>query len=146
MGAGHQVRPPVQLPTEGLHSRLLVKEGAAGHPDIRPQGVEGPGHGVVLIAGDHHPAARLCQGFYRDVQAVGGVKGKHYPLRVVYVKQPGRRLPTGKGGLRSRHGRPVPSPARAGQIVDGPGRGSRHSGRLLQGGGGTVQIDHRATS
>ena len=146
MGTHRQVRPPVQLPAEGVQRGLLVKERSTSHPQIHLQGVEGPGDSVVLIAGDHHPAARTGQGLDGDIEAVGGVEGKGHPLRVVHVEQPGRRRPAGKGSVRSRHGGPVAAPARAGQMVDSPGGGGSHAGRLLQGGGGAVQIDHRATS
>ena len=146
MGAYRQAGALVQLPAEGLQSGPLVKEGASGHPQPHIHGVQGPGHGVVLIAGDYHPAPRTGQGLDGDVQAVGGVEGEHHPLRVPHMEQPGRRFPAGEGPLGRVHGGLMPSPAGAGQVVDGPGGSGGHRGRLLHRGGGTVQIDHSATS
>ena len=107
---------------------------------------EGAGNGVVLIAGDDHPAARLDQGVNGNIQPVGGIEGKDHLLRLRHMEQRGRLLPAGKGGIRRVHGRPVASPAGAGQMVDGPGRCPGHAGRLLQSGGCAVQINHSATS
>ena len=126
-----QVHSPGQLPAEGLQGGLLVKQRSSGHPQVHVQGVEGPGNGVVLIAGDHHPAARPGQGFYRDIQGVGGVEGKHHPLRVIHVEQPGGLLPAGKGGIRRSHGGPMAASARTGQVADGPGAGRGHLFRFL---------------
>ena len=147
MGAHGEVGPPVQRPDEGVQGGLLVEQGRPGHPQLQTgDGVEGPGHRVVLIAGEHDPSPRLCQGPDGDVQAVGGVKGKNHPLRIRDVEQPGGLLPAGKGDPSRLHGGAVAAPAGAGQVVDGPGGGPGHRAGLLEGGGGAVQIDHRATS
>ena len=147
VGAHHRVHLRRQLPPEGLQGGLPVKEGALGRFDGHVRdGPEGPGHRVVLIAGDEHGAPRLHQGFDGDVQAVGGVEGKDHPVRLGHVKEGGRLPAAGEGRLRRRHGGPVPAPAGGGQVVDGVGAGPGHRGGLAQGGGRAVQVDHSSTS
>ena len=70
-----------------------------------PQGGQGPGHRIVLEAGDHRPSPRRDQGADGDVQAVGGVKCEHHPLRVRHAEQVRRRLTAPEGGLRGQPGR-----------------------------------------
>ena len=50
-------------------------------------GVERPCDGVVLIAGDHHMAARLHQRVDGDIQAVGGIAGKDHIGLVCHAEQ-----------------------------------------------------------
>ena len=81
-----------------LRKRILpVKEPPPGHENIRPQPMEGPGHGVMLKAGDHHSVPRLDQGMNGHVQSVGGVQGEHHLLRPA-IKQRRRPLPAGEIG------------------------------------------------
>ena len=57
--------------------------------------VERPGHGVVLVTGDHHAAARLYQRVDRDIQTMGSVAGKNHIGFVLHAKQSGGRCAAG---------------------------------------------------
>ena len=146
VGTHHRFRIRFQTGLKGIQQSLPVKQRGFGCHDLRPQGVERPGDGIVLPGGDEHPVPRLHQGTDGDVQAVGGVEGKHHLLGAFHAEEIGRRLTAGKGGLRRPSGGQMAAPAGAGQISHRPGRRPGHSGGLLQGGGGAVQIDHSPTS
>ena len=108
--------------------------------------MEGPGDGIVLIAGQGHPGPGPHQGLDGQIQAMGGAGGENHLLRGGHAKQSGGLLPAGKGHAGCLHGRPVSAPSGTGQPADGPGGGDGHFRRLLQGGGRAVQIDHSSTS
>ena len=55
-------------------STAPVEQGPGGHRRLRPQGRQGAGDGIVLVAGDHGPPPHRHQGLDGDVQCVGGVR------------------------------------------------------------------------
>ena len=78
----HRIRPGQNGPSEFLR-HLLPPEGRRIHhrqAHLR-YGVQGAADGVVLIAGDHHPAAGNHQRPDGDIQPVGSVHGEHHILR-----------------------------------------------------------------
>ena len=88
----------------------------------------------------------MDQGFYGDIESMGSVKRKNHLIDAGHMKEGSRLLPTGEGSIGGSHSRPMSSPSRAGQVVNGVCGGASHRGRLLQGGGRAVQIDHSSTS
>ena len=126
-----------------------VKQRPAGHgigdPFFR-QMLQGPHHRIVLIAGDDGVAAPVQKALNGDVQAVGGIHGEHHPFGVLQVKKLRRRFPAVIDHPGGVHGRPVPGTAGIGAFGHGPGHGLADGRGLLQGGGGSIQIDHGDTS
>ena len=146
MGADHGSRMGLQSSFKGVQLGLLVKKVGFGHPNLCPQGVQRAGNCVMLPGRNEHPVTRLYQRMNGNIETVGGVGGKHHLLGILHAKQLRCRLTAGKGGLCRPAGRQMASPARAGQISDGPGGGPGHRGWLLQRGSSAVQIDHSPTS
>ncbi|MPM66604.1 hypothetical protein SDC9_113514 [bioreactor metagenome] len=142
----------------GLHfsGKLLFKlaqnqvrpeQGRSCHLDGHAlDGGQRPGDGIVLIARDQHRVPRLYQCVDGDVQPVGRVIGEYHVFRLGHVKQLCGRLPAGQGGLRRLERRLMPSPARACKMIHGIRNSPGDAGRLLQGCGGAVEINHTSTS
>ena len=146
VGTHRDLRPQVQLLPKGGHHGLRPKQRGTGDEQLGVSGVEGPGDGVVLIAGQGHPGSGAHQGPNGQIQAVGGAGGEDHLFRGGDMKQGGGLLPAGEGNFGRLHGRTVSAPPGAGQLADGPGGGHGHLRRFLQGGGRAVQIDHSSTS
>ena len=97
MGTHRRLRPLVQLRLKSGGHGLRLKQRSPGHQQLRPQGMEGPGDGVVLIAGQGHPGPGPHQGLDGQIQAMGGTGGENHLLRGGHAKQSGGLLPAGKG-------------------------------------------------
>ena len=69
---GNAIAPEVTSP---------VKERRRRDANLRAERIQGPGHGVVFVSGDHDPVAAAHQAFDRDIQAVRRVRGENDPLR-----------------------------------------------------------------
>ena len=147
MGADHHVYFLRKLPAELLHELLRTEKRSCRHFYIHSGNRrQGPCHGVVFISGDEHSHPGFDQCFNGQIQAVSCVKSQHHSLWVIYFKQLRRQLTAGIGRFRRPAGRQMPAPPGTCQMLNGPGGGPGHSGRLLQCGGSTVKIDHSVTS
>ena len=109
-------------------------------------GVERPGHGVVLVAGDHHAAARLHQCVNGDIQSVGGVAGKDHIGFVLHAEQLRRSRPAGIVRFLRQLGSLMAAPPRRGHGIDRTRHGAADRTRLFQRSGSGIEIDHTATS
>ena len=99
----HGIRATFQNASHLLHHLFGTKEGRIHHHDLHAgYCVEGPGHRIMLIAGDDNSAARTDQSVDGDVQAVGGVGGDDHLFRRIYTKQ-GRRFITAAKSRFFRH-------------------------------------------
>ena len=139
----HRIRPGQNGPSEFLR-RLLPPEGRRiHHRQAHPRyGIQGAADGIVLIAGDHHPAAGNHQRPDGDVQPVGSVHGEHHILRRRHAEQRRRLGPTPEGRLLRPAGGGMTAPSGSGQLCRRLRHGLPRLGRLFQRGGRSVQIDH----
>ena len=144
--ADHGVHPGADQGVKGHCHCLRMKQRSVRHGHIRTEGRQGPGDGVVLIAGDHRPAPRRHQALDSDVQPVGGVGRKHHPFRVLDAKQLRQLRPALKGSIGGPHGQGMAAPAWGAHGGQGIPHSPGHSRRLLKGGGRAVQVDHRPIS
>lgn len=108
--------------------------------------MERPGHGVVLVAGDHHAAARLHQCVNGDIQSVGGVAGKDHIGFVLHAEQLRRSRPAGIVRFLRQLGSLMAAPPRRGHGIDRTRHGAADRTRLFQRSGSGIEIDHTATS
>ena len=146
MTANHGVGVRSDLAGKCLQHGRRIKQWSPGHPDLRAQGRQGAGNGIVFIPGNHCPAAWGNQTFNGQIQGMGRIHGKDHLFRVGQVEQFRQGLPAGKCGIGGQHGRPVTAPARGAHGSHGLRHGRRHRRWFLECGGGTVQVDHPPTS
>ena len=137
----------VHGPAEALRHLGRVEEPGvddpAGHAaDVR----QGPGDGVVLIAGYDHRVPRSHKAADGDVQAVGGAGGQDGVVRLGYVKELRRLHPAAQHQVCRQAGGRVVSPSGGGHGAHRAGHRRRNGVRLLQRGGCAVKVDHRASS
>ncbi len=145
MGADHRRHRAVHRRFKALRHLLRGEQPPVddAHRHI-PDGVEGPGHRIVLIAGDHHRISRLHQAPDGQIQAMGGAAGEDHLLRSRRVKVSGRLAAQLQHHLGGPPGRRIVPPPRRGHRADSLRHRPRHRCRFLQRGGGTVEIDHIA--
>ena len=147
MGADYRVRPLCDQRPEPLDHGRLVKERGIDHMDLQPwNGVEGTGDGVVFISGNHDPPAWGYQGVDSEIQSMGGVGGEYYLFRVLHAEERAQFLPTGIQGLGSQGRALVVAPARGTHGFHGLEHRLSDGRRLLEGGGGRIEVDHRAAT
>ena len=135
----------------GWPGKIPPPPGPAGRAACRSpsrkarDGVQGPGDGVVLISGDHHPVPGTQQRPDSQVQAMGGASGDDGVFRLGNPRSSAaswrhiNRLPRPGG-------RPDSSPGPGSSWCVPPGHGPTHGGGFFQGSGPGVEIDHCAAS
>ena len=129
VGIVHQP-PPVGRNKVQLHAPLLLQ------PIQRAQ------DGVVLAVRGDHMVAFVDKAIDGDVQRLGRIGRKNHMIRPLTSEKPCQLFPHSEhcsGGLQR------PAVSAAGGVAHG-GHGVQHSlrhlGRLVQRGGGVIQIDH----
>ena len=146
VAANHGVKARTHQAAESLRHRPGLEEWGGGHGNIRSQDLQGPGNGVMLIAGDHHFPSWPDQAFNSDIQSVGGVECENHLFRVFQPKQL-RQL---RAALESRVGSPgrsgIASPPRGAHRGQGLPHGGGDGSGLLEAGGRAVEINHASTS
>ena len=143
VGADDGLYPSIHRPAEALDHLAGVEkppvDNPAGHaPDVP----EGPGNGVVLIAGDNHRVPGRYQAPDGDVQAVGGVGGQDDVFRCGNVEQLRRLHPAAQHQVRRHPGGGMVTPSGGGHGVNRVCHRRWDGGRLLQRSGRAVEIDH----
>ena len=86
MIADHRVDARNDQSLKGRHRRLAVKGRRIRRGYIGSQRRQRPCHGVVLIAGDHHPPAAGNEALDGNIQPVRCVCSEYYPFRFLHVK------------------------------------------------------------
>ena len=130
---------------KGGQGQLRAKQRGICRQRMGLEGIQRAGHCVVFIAGDHHPATGMDQRFNGDVQAMGGIAGKHHLLWGRNVKQLRDLTAAAESRLGRRLGRGISAPARGGHSIHGLQHGLPDGRGLLECGGGTVKVNHAIT-
>ena len=147
MVADHHVSAVSQRLFQLFYHSFRLKERRVQHCQrYVGDSVERPGHGVVLVTGDYHAAARLYQRVDRDIQAMGCVAGKDHIGFVFHAKQSGSRCAAGIIRLFRQPCRLMAAPSRRGHGVDRTRHGPADRRRFFQCGRPGIEIDHGATS
>ena len=148
VGAHH--RPGPQLPdgpAKFLRRQVRPEKRRIDHCHRQARnGMQGPGHGVVLISGDHHPVPGPQQRPNGNIQSMGGACGDDNVFRLRNAQQLRRLLAAQIGRFLRPAGGGIAPPPRGAHIVRCLSHGPAHGGRLLQGGCPGVEIDHSAAS
>ena len=148
VGADHGPGPLLpDGPAKFLRRQVRPEGRRVDHRHGKPRdGVQGPGDGVVLVSGDHHPVPGTQQRPDGQVQAMGGASGDDDVFRLGDSQQLRRLLAAQIGRLLGQVGGRIAPPARGAHGMRRPGHGPAHSGGFFQGGGPGVEIDHCAAS
>ena len=100
----------------------------------------------MVPVGSHHVVALSQEAPQRQIQRLGDVGGEHHPVGPGTAKE-SRQLAAavvdGVGGVQAS---PVAAPGAVAHGLHGGKDGWPHLGRLVQRGGGIVQIDHAVRS
>ena len=145
MGKYRRIRPGTEGTPKLLQGIVPVKQPPPRHLHLRPQGIQRAHHRIVFKPGHRHAASGLYQTANGNIQAMGAIGGEHHLLRAAVEKLP-RRLPAGKHHLRPSLRRPIAAPPRAGTGAHRPLHRPVNSGRLMEGGGTIIQVNHSTSS
>ena len=143
LGVGpHQLLKPLilqlSLPVSGEKVRF--------HTPFPGQHMEGAQHRVVVPVGGNDVVSRIEKAKEGGVQCLGGVGGEDDPLRVGEAEEFGQSLPGLKHGACGGHLAGVAAPGAVAQVAHGLHHRLGHTGGLLEGGGGVIEVNHRVTN
>ena len=108
---------------------------------LRLQRIQGAQDGVVLQIGGDGVIRRGEKTLYGDIQRHGGVGGEHHLLRAGTAQQLRQLPPCLEHRAGRLHGRTVGAPCGVARRQNGLRHRLRHLRRLVQRGGGVIQID-----
>ena len=145
VGAHHGPGVGPEQPLQGVivQAAVSVRRKEAQAHALPLQGVQRPQHGVVLQICGNGVVLWGQQAGDGHIQGHGGVGGEGHMVRPGTAQQPGNQAPGIVHRPGGGHGGPVGSPGGVARRADGLRHRLGHLGRLVQGGGGAVQIDFR---
>ena len=145
VGAHHSPGVGPEQPLQGVivQAAVSVRRKEAQAHALPLQGIQGPEHRVVLQVRGDGVVLRGQQAADGHIQGHGGVGGEGHMVWPGTAQQPGRQAPGIVHRPGGGHGGPVGSPGGVARRADGLRHRPGHLGRLVQGGGGAVQINFR---
>jgi len=148
MGAHHAPRPgrqqPFKIPV--IQPAPAVRRNKVHRAALGPQPIERTQDGIVLQIGGNHMIPRPEQPRDGDVQRLRGVGGEAHVIRTGTAQQRCQLFPGAVDQARGVQRAAVGTPAAVAQTAQRRRNRLRHLGRLAQGGGRVVQIDHGLTT